>query len=289
MRIDVAHLGMAICLYFAIGISAEEPRAPPDAAEVETLSDYQTRTIEGWTVLVSERLLADEKTATRQAIDGLTRQLHQIVRSLPGAAVAHLRAVSLWISPEYPGVQPKAEYHPNADWLREHGRNPAMAKSVEFTNVLIFDGETRRMPVFVLHELAHAYHDQVLGFDNRTIAAVSRQAMAAKLYDAVRRNDGKTVRAYAATNAREYFAETTEAFFGRNDFYPFTREELKQHDPRMYDLLERIWLRGEVPGPDRGEMETDSDKINTPKGTEALFLCPGGPKGRVVTRLRATP
>jgi hypothetical protein len=39
----------------------------------------------------------------------------------------------------------------------------------------------------------------------------------------------------------EYFAETTEAFFSRNDFFPFTREELKQHDPEMEKLLEQLW------------------------------------------------
>jgi len=39
----------------------------------------------------------------------------------------------------------------------------------------------------------------------------------------------------------EYFAETTEAFFSRNDFFPFTREELHQHDPEMETLLERVW------------------------------------------------
>ena len=37
------------------------------------------------------------------------------------------------------------------------------------------------------------------------------------------------------------FAETTEAFFSRNDFFPFTRAELKQHDPEMFALLEKLW------------------------------------------------
>ena len=39
----------------------------------------------------------------------------------------------------------------------------------------------------------------------------------------------------------EYFAESTEAFFGTNDFYPFVRAELKQHDPKMFDLLWKLW------------------------------------------------
>jgi len=39
------------------------------------------------------------------------------------------------------------------------------------------------------------------------------------------------------TNAKEYFAESTEAWFGVNDFYPFVRAELKQFDPEMHALL----------------------------------------------------
>jgi hypothetical protein len=43
------------------------------------------------------------------------------------------------------------------------------------------------------------------------------------------------------TNDREYFAECTEAFFGRNDWYPFDREQLAQHDPEMLKLLRKLW------------------------------------------------
>ena len=43
------------------------------------------------------------------------------------------------------------------------------------------------------------------------------------------------------TNPMEYFAESTEAFFSRNDFFPFTRDELKQHDPEMEQLLVKLW------------------------------------------------
>jgi len=39
----------------------------------------------------------------------------------------------------------------------------------------------------------------------------------------------------------EYFAESTEAFFGANDFYPFVRAELQRHDPAMDRLLLRFW------------------------------------------------
>jgi dipeptidyl-peptidase-4 len=52
---------------------------------------------------------------------------------------------------------------------------------------------------------------------------------------------GKVVRHYATTNHKEYFAEATEAYFYRNDFYPFVRAELQRHDSIMHDLLVEIW------------------------------------------------
>jgi hypothetical protein len=168
------------------------------------------------------------------------------VCAVPVIAVAELRKVSLWVSPEYPGVKPRAEYHPDANWLREHGRDPAMAKGVEFTNVRLFESETTRMPAFALHELAHAYHDRVLGNSHAGIKAAYEEAKASGKYDKVERRDARgqvsTARAYAMTNPQEYFAETTEAFFGTNDFFPFTRAELKQHDPEMFALLEKLWI-----------------------------------------------
>ena len=78
-----------------------------------------------------------------------------------------------------PGVPPRAEYHPGAGWLRANGRDAAMVKGVEFTNIRTFEAEARRMPNFALHELAHAYHDRVLGFENPEIEAAYQRALAA--------------------------------------------------------------------------------------------------------------
>ena len=211
------------------------------------VTGYQARTIEGWTVFVSDVLLEKENEASSRALDLVQKHLGEIVRVVPAPAVARLRAVPLWFSPTYPVARPRAEYHPDVGWLRKNGRNPAMAKGIEFTNIRIFAEETRRMPAFVLHELAHSYHDQVLGFDNTEIKAVYRRAVESKSYDAVERSFGNPAkkntieRAYAMTDAKEYFAETTEALFGRNDFYPFNRAELEKQDPEMYRLLRCLW------------------------------------------------
>ena len=95
----------------------------------------------------------------------------------------------------------------------------------------------------VLHELAHGYHHQVLknGFENSEVLEAFQQARKSQRYDSVLRINGRKEKAYAMNNQQEYFAEQTEAFFGKNDFFPFDRAELREHDPKMHDLLRKLW------------------------------------------------
>lgn len=217
------------------------------AEEQPPIAGHQVKSIEGWTVIINEVLLEKEPAATTRALDLLRIQLEEIVSTVPAPAVKELRKVPLWFSPEYPKVSPRAEYHPDARWLRDNDRNPLMAKAVEFTNIRQFERETKRMPNFTLHELAHAYHDRVLdqGFGNAAIRTAFKNAKAKGLYDVVeqRFGDGRSakVRAYALTSPMEYFAESSEAFFSTNDFFPFHRAQLARHDPEMCALLEELW------------------------------------------------
>ena len=238
------------------------PAAEPARARREA------RVIAGWTVQLSQDLLDRQPAATARALELLKGQLEEINRVVPKAAVVELQKVTLWISPEYPGVKPRAEYHPDAGWLREHGRDPAMVRSVEFTNVRIFEAETRRMPNFALHELAHAYHDRVLGDrpcrSSRPPTNGPRPAASTTAWN----SDSATgapanVRAYAMASPQEYFAENTEAFFSRNDFFPFTRDELKQHDPEMFQLLAKLW--GVAGAPSASSADTPRSSNHTAK------------------------
>jgi hypothetical protein len=236
-RVLCHHAAVILLVFAGAASGAGEPAAAPAAVTLP-----QTLQMSGWTLHLSPGI---DASAWTQARPLLQAQLDEIVRVVPSKAVAELRKVPLWIHPEYPNVPPRAEYHPGAGWLRENGRNPAMAKGIEFTNVRIFEAETRRMPNFALHELAHAYHDRVLGFADAEIEAAYQHAKAAGLYNRVQRQDSegrkRLERAYALTNAKEYFAECSEAFFAKNDFFPFTRDELQKHDPGMFNLLRRLW------------------------------------------------
>ena len=171
-----------------------------------------------------------------------TPKLREITNVVPPRACEALKRVPIWLGVN-DGHAPCAEYHPSKSWLAENGYNPDKAKCVEIGNARKFIDWAPKQPAMILHELSHAYHDQVLGFGNKRIQEAFARARAGGSYAAVQRNNGKTERAYALTDDHEYFAETTEAFFGTNDFFPFVRSELKEHDPEMFSLLDELWNR----------------------------------------------
>jgi hypothetical protein len=206
-------------------------------------TDYATRSIEGWTVHVNQALLGQEARLGAEALELLKVKLYEIRRVVPPAACRKLQDVPIWLGVD-DGHAPCAEYHPSRDWLAQNGFNPDKAKSVEIGNAAKFLEWSKDQPAMVLHELAHAYLDRVLGLNHRGVKAAYESAQKSHIYESVLRNNGKVERAYALSNPEEYFAEASEAFFGTNDFYPFVRVELKKHDPRLYEVLVEVWNRG---------------------------------------------
>jgi hypothetical protein len=203
-------------------------------------SDYSMHKIKGFKVLVSNELLSTRPKLAKDTLELLRFQLYQITRVVPKEPLMQLRNTTIWV--EYKA--PKHEcmcYHPSRRWLISNDFNPEKARSIEIANAENFLKWTIDQPWMVLHELAHAYHHCVLGYDNTQIKDAFEMAGKSKKYESVLHIAGKSKRAYALNNDQEYFAECTEAFFGANDFYPFVRAELKQHDPDMYEVLKTVW------------------------------------------------
>jgi len=226
----MSSIGVATCLL----IAAQQPYEPT--------SSYTKQELEHFTVYVSNRLLGEQRELGDQALALLQVKLFDINRVVPEVALRKLQQVPVWVAIEdVHGRHQCMCYHPSREWLTEHGYNPDMAGAVEIANAANFLTWTRDQPSMVLHELAHAYHHQVLGYDNAEIKAAYERAVETKSYESVLRCNGAMDRAYALENDQEYFAELTEAFFGTNDFYPFVRAEVQKHDPMVYDLLRKLW------------------------------------------------
>ena len=112
-----------------------------------------------------------------------------------------------------------------------------------------------------LHELAHAYHYQVVlgGPDNVCIQKTYEKTK--HLYQAVEKreqvvqdwNDGVPIHKrpeqkrkiimqhYAAASVYEYFAELSKAMWAWGDYYPWNRNELWDYDRESYMLIWNAW------------------------------------------------
>jgi hypothetical protein len=216
------------------GFAAEKPALP---------TAHTTRNIEGWDVRVDDRLLrGDDAALGERALKLLTARLVAISIVVPETALAKLRAVTIELDRDYGDLR-IMQYHPNAGWLKAHGYSETLAKCVHIpvAEEFLSPFENHRMPWVVLHELAHAYHDQVLGFDEPRIRDAWKKFRDSGKYKSVVTSPGPMREHYGLSDAKEFFAEMTESYFGSNDFYPFVSGELKQAEPELFALLADVW------------------------------------------------
>lgn len=199
--------------------------------------------IEGWTVHVDPKLLKGEhKEIGARALKMLANHLQRVAILIPEPQLGKMKKLEIWIEHRHPTLG-AMQYHPSVEWLKSHGHDPRLAKKVHITRAesLLSRQQMLKHPAVILHELAHAYHDQILSFNEPRIIEAYQKAKAAGIYENALLYTGKKVRHYALSNHKEYFAEGTESLFYRNDFYPFVGAELREHDPVLHGLLTEIW------------------------------------------------
>ncbi|MSU26414.1 MAG: metallopeptidase [Pedosphaera sp.] len=201
------------------------------------------RDIEGWKIHIDPALLQGEhREEGSKALTMLANHLQRIKILVPAEPLAKLQALEIWIEHSHPLLK-AMQYHPSKGWLVANGHDPRLTRKVHIPQAreLVSRSQLLKHPAVILHELAHAYHDQILSFDQPEVIAAYNKAKEAGTYESVLLYTGKKVKHYGLANHKEYFAEGTEAYFYRNDFYPFVRAELKEHDPTLHDVLVKIW------------------------------------------------
>ena len=235
----MSHTLILLVLMNVAAGAAEQPPLP---------TAHTTRNIEGWTVRVDDRLLHGDGAAVGgRALKLLTARLVAITIVVPEKSLAKLRAITIELALNHGDLR-SMQYHPDAGWLKEHGYSEKLAKCVHIPEVEDFlsPAENLRMPWVVLHELAHAFHDQVIGFEEPRVAAAWKAFRDSGKYQSVLTSPGHLREHYGLTDPKEFFAEMTECYFGSNDFHPFVAGELKQAEPEIFALLADIW--GPLPG-----------------------------------------
>ncbi len=224
----------------AATVRGAEKDSPPEPPKPTTRA---VRNIEGWTVRVDDRLLQPPNEAIgKRSLQLLEAKLADIKTVVAPDRLAKLQAVTIVLDLTHGKLWPM-QYHPSAGWLRANGYSADLARCVHIPKAAAFINPrtNNEQPWCVLHELAHAYHDQVLDFDEPRIKGAFESYKKGGHGDATLLITGKRVRHYALTDQKEFFAEMTEAYFGMNDFFPFNRAELMTAEPAIYELLRTIW------------------------------------------------
>jgi len=243
LAVTVAFASLALVCGTSTGASKEKSRAKNRTTQPadKPTSYYEKRQLRGWTLRINKDLLEESNAKLlSDVLAEIDDHFYRIERTVPAEAVAHLKKVVIWLELDNPKGR-TCHYHPSADWLKDNNYNSDKVKGVEIGSAKGFLGAVKHQPCVMLHELAHSYHDQVLGFENPKIMACYQAAKTSGTYDKVLIWNGQVGRHYAMTDQKEYFAEDSEAYFGTNDIYPFVRAELKKHDPNMYAALEEAW------------------------------------------------
>jgi hypothetical protein len=220
--------------------NGEKPEPPKPTS-------HSVRHIEGWTVRVDDRLLAaPHEELGKRALRLLESKFMDIEGAVVEDRLEKLKAVTIVLDLSH-GKLRAMQYHPSAGWLKKNGYSTGLAKCVHIPRAEGFVSPqlNTKQPWVVLHELAHAYHDQVLGFEDSEIKAAWQRFVDSGRYESVLHISGRMSKHYAMTDQKEFFAEMSESFFGMNDFFPFNRAELQCEEPPLYELLCKIW--GRVP------------------------------------------
>lgn len=142
--------------------------------------------------------------------------------------------------PEHADLTPKDYWNRRARGLGATRARPSVSCGEE--NVLNLNGDPYDSESILIHEFAHAIHLMALrdlddGF----------QAKLDRCYQSAIQN-GRWKETYAISNDREYWAEGVQSWFDcnrENDSvhnHVNTRDELKQHDPELYALVQSTFI-----------------------------------------------
>lgn len=200
---------------------------------------YPKLIIENFTIVLNADSTIHPEVAVSLRI--LEKKLREIKSLIGQEKILILQQKPIWVEWEK-RKDGAMEYHKSAEWLKNNGYPVEKEKCIEISNVKNFIAwQALNQPFMVLHEMAHAWHDRVLGLDNVKVLNAYEHAVRNNTYFSVDYNLGGKRSAYAITNPEEYFAELTEAYLGENDFFPFNKSQLKQFDSVGYNLMVSIW------------------------------------------------
>ena len=205
----------------------------------EPTYSYITEQVQGWTVHTSYALDSNHPDLTQQVTQDLNARLYLVTQQLPQSVLAQLQKIPLWL--EYgDSMNPGIHYLDDPAWITEYELNPEKLNTIEI-NATSFVTQAKANPALLVKSMAQYGSDQCLNdSQHQAIQTVYEKAKQSGVYNKVLFNNGQTAPHPGLQNPKAYFAEACASYFTTNHCYPFVKAELKQHDPAIFALLEKL-------------------------------------------------
>ncbi len=211
------------------------------------LSDFYRKhvSVGGFSIVSSEKV---HDAALREAAYLIEHMLPGRADILQALAKNHVRFAIMsqdeftTTIPEHRDLAPADYWDRRARGLGASPQRPAVTCGEE--NLLCFPGDPYSTENILIHEFGHAIHLMGLNTIDESFDERLRITYAAAM------NAGLWKEKYAATNKEEYWAEGVQSWFGTNrendhdHNHVNTRDEIKQYDPRLAQLLKSVFGDG---------------------------------------------
>lgn len=208
-------------------------------AAAEESSRHHKLRLQGWDVYIEQQLVDRNDVRVFLAMRLLNEKLQELKTLLPQQALKQLQTVPIFFSEN---KEFDAEFYFFEPYVYRTGKDIKMMNGIEFRSISFFLEESKFSPMLLLHEMAHAYHKKNYQRIDKMVMRAYRHAETHKLYQRVLSVTNQYARAYALQSPFEYFAELSEAYFGRNNYFPFERDELQEYDEMGYRMVEKAWF-----------------------------------------------
>ncbi len=209
-----------------------------DQEKYQPSNEFRTQVVRGWILRVHKDLRDEKRERIAERLETRLREdLDELNRRIPRTALRDLHAVPIWVhwkNPAAEGDAAVARYHASREWLFHNGRNPDKEKAIEIPDAERYLESRKDRPFALLHELAHAFHHRVLGFDNERIGKTWKKASKNTL---LKGHPG-------LADEKEFFAEFSLAFLAKSPYFPERRAQLYGQAPEVYRLMREVWEEG---------------------------------------------
>jgi dipeptidyl-peptidase-4 len=203
--------------------------------------NYMIENVSGWDVIVEDTIWLERPKLTREVLGLLDESLQRIARALPPAAVERLRAIPIYVTDTKSGRGGVAHVHTTAAWLIANGEDERKVFAVDVCDPERLEKYLSYQRWMILNDLSLAYLGRYFTAGEKIeLWDLHKRALAEGKYGILPYMN-EMRRSWASSSPPAYFAEASEAYWGKNEAFPFDRKDLQEYDPKMYEFVERVW------------------------------------------------